>query len=92
MQRQPVLLAYDIGQPRLQAQVRKKIREQASSSQLSAYECFLSRDERQQLLTQLSDLIPEDASLIACPLDSTRTAYYLGQAQPPTDPNCCVID
>jgi CRISPR-associated endoribonuclease Cas2 len=92
MNRQLVLLAYDIGQPRLQAQVRKQIRNEASGYQLSAYACYLNQEERRQLLTQLQPLITEDDSLIACTLDSTRPIYYLGQAKPPADKACCIIE
>lgn len=92
MNRQLILLAYDIGQPRLQAQVRKQIRNEASGYQLSAYECFLDQEERQQLLARLQPLIIEDNCLIACTLDSTRPVYYLGQAQPPADKDCYIIN
>jgi CRISPR-associated endoribonuclease Cas2 len=92
MNRLRVLLAYDIGQPRLQAQARKQIRNEASGYQLSAYECYLNQKERQQLMAQLQPLITEDDSLIACALDSTRPSYYLGQAQPPADKACHIID
>lgn len=92
MKRQQVLLAYDIGQPRQQAQVRKHIRQQASSHQLSAYECSLNALEHDALLTEITHLITEDTSLLACKLDSRRTTYYLGQGQPPPDANLFLIN
>lgn len=91
MKRNRVLLAYDIGQPRLQAQVRKKISHEASSQQLSAYECYLNKQEQKALLLQLAPLITEE-SLLACQIDNRRKTYYLGQAKPALDEHCLVID
>lgn len=92
MKRHQVLLAYDIGQRRQQAQVRKHIRQQASSHQLSAYECALNSLEKDALLADITHFITEDAALLACKLDNRRTTYYLGQGQPPPDANLFLID
>ncbi|HXH04217.1 MAG TPA: CRISPR-associated endonuclease Cas2 [Candidatus Competibacteraceae bacterium] len=82
------LAAYDIADPGRLREALKLVRAHACGGQKSAYECFLSSDERQALLRDMAALLdPVADRFMLLPLGAVDGIRVLGIAVRPSDPD-----
>lgn len=87
-QRQLYLAAYDISSPHRLHSMLKVIREYSTGGQKSAYECFLTENERALLLESVVALMDkEEDRFFLLRLDPRSTVGTLGIAVRPIDPH-----
>ncbi|GIX21715.1 MAG: CRISPR-associated endoribonuclease Cas2 1 [Gammaproteobacteria bacterium] len=74
MARTLYLIAYDVRNPKRLRRVHKVLKEFATGGQKSAFECYLSDAERNELLSRVRDQMDEtqDALLIVALKDRTN--------------------
>lgn len=86
-QRNLHLAAYDVASPRRLRSSLHLIKGYATGGQKSAYECFLSHGEKNDLLQSMTQLLDtsEDRFLLIG-LDPRSRVYALGLATEPVDP------
>jgi len=81
------IAAYDIGSPKRLRAALKAVKGHATGGQKSAYECFLTRLERIDLLRQLRAVIePDEDRVLLIRLDPRSRVQTLGIGEPPVDP------
>ncbi len=86
MSRQLYLAAYDITQPSRLRRCLATLKDYAGGGQKSVFECFLSPQEKQELLARMTALIdPDTDRFVIAPLDERGLYYSLGKAEPPQD-------
>lgn len=91
MSRRLYLAAYDVPSAKRLRKALKVARRYASGGQKSIHECWLSAQEKTDLLRDMADVLhPRDQfALIA--LDPRRTALLMGTAVSPSDPDYYLI-
>lgn len=88
MQRKLYVVAYDVRKPGRLAKALSIVRAYASGGQKSAYECWLSESERQELMSRLSAVLDLAVDSIAFfPLDTRYPMTAMGVAVKPVDPD-----
>lgn len=85
MPRQLYLACYDITCPRRLRTCLKILKGYASGRQYSCFECYLTRNERDELLATLRDVTQGDDAFALLCLQRQRTIYPLGQGVVPLD-------
>ncbi len=86
MVRQLYLVAYDVRDPRRLRQTHKVLKDFACGGQKSAFECYLTRAEREELVSRVEQCMDtqQDALLIIRLTDRDSVAT-LGMAVQPAD-------
>lgn len=89
MSRRPLyLVAYDIHHPGRLQKTLHVVKEYATGGQKSAYECYLSRSEKRELLQRTDHTIdPKEDSLFLLRLHQNSRVHTLGLAVEPQDPD-----
>ncbi len=86
--RQLYLAAYDISAPRRLHLMLKAVREYSTGGQKSAYECFLTESERDDLLSAVTEVMDrEEDRFFLLRLDRRAKVATLGIAVRPADPD-----
>ena len=81
------ITAYDIASARRLRAALKLVKGYATGGQKSAYECFLTRAERRDLLEKLRAVIePDEDRVLLIRLDPRSRVHTLGIAEAPQDP------
>ncbi len=81
------IVAYDISDPRRLRRVRHVVRDYASGGQKSAYECFLSRASKLELLERVAaEMEPAEDRVCCIRTRRTKKPVLLGIAEMPVDP------
>lgn len=87
MNRQLYVVAYDVREPSRLAAALRVVKNFASGGQKSAYECWLSINERAALQNSLSNVLDlDDDSIAFVPLELRVPVSTLGAAIKPVDP------
>lgn len=87
MSRRLVLIAYDISNARRLRRAHKLIKEYAVGGQKSVFECFVTRQERQQLKEGLGRIINHREDRVHIfQLHGGGSIHTLGRAIAPRDP------
>lgn len=82
------LAAYDVADPRRLRAALELARGHATGGQRSVYGCFLSPDERAELLLDMAQLIdPGEDRFLLIALDPRARVHTLGIGEPPVDPD-----
>lgn len=78
------LIAYDISDPRRQAQIRKHLQAYATGAQKSLFECWLTPKEWQELAQTLPELLETGDKLhsVHLPENEDDNAMLFGLAKP----------
>lgn len=86
MARELYLVAYDVRQPSRLRRALHILKDYASGGQKSAFECYLTRGERQELIERMHDTLElsVDAFVIAR-MTQRNTVSTLGKAVQPLD-------
>ncbi len=85
MDRPLFLASYDVRHPARLRRALAVLKEFATGGQYSAFECYLTTAERQELLARVrQELEPEDCFLLIL-LQRSPTPHLLGAALPPQD-------
>ena len=88
MQRFLFIAAYDIREPRRLAKVLAVIKGYASGGQKSAYECWITLRERQQMTREVAEVMDQtEDSFALIPLHIRKPVAALGAAVEPADPD-----
>lgn len=87
MSKRPLyLVAYDIRNPSRLRHTLEIVKEYATGGQKSAYECYLSRSEREEILYRTDEVIdPEEDNLFLLRLNRHPRVHTLGIAVEPQD-------
>lgn len=86
-QRALYVAAYDVSNDARLAESLKIVRAYATGGQKSAYECFLNKSERRELIAQMHQCLDLHADRFALVrLDPRAKVYVLGIAVRPKDP------
>lgn len=80
------LVSYDIRRPSRLRQALNVIKNYASGGQKSAYECFLSAPEKNDLFEKMQAIVMPEDDWMCLTLDPRATVITLGKARPPEDP------
>lgn len=84
-QRKLYLAAYDVRNPKRLRKALKILKDYASGGQKSAFECYLTPDEKRELKRRIESVIDVNVdSFLVVPLDA-GAARVLGVAVPPLD-------
>ena len=86
MQRQLYLAAYDISDDRRRCRALALTRGHATGGQKSAYEVWLTRGEKRELLADVAPLLDADDRFMLLRLDPRSTTLLAGRAQAHADP------
>lgn len=74
--------AYDIGDPKRQARVRRLLQGYATGAQKSLFECWLTHDELVDLNQQITPLLDSKDSFHYFRLPETENSLLFGLAKP----------
>ena len=86
MQRDLYLVAYDVRHPSRLRRALTVLKNYASGGQKSAFECFLTANERKELIGRVTAQIDVDLdALLVVRLTSRRAANALGVGVAPSD-------
>lgn len=86
MSRQLFLVAYDISQPRRLYRAHQIIKDYASGGQKSAFECYLSVTEREELVQRIHEVLDEsEDAFLVIRMISRDAVEILGKAVKPMD-------
>ncbi len=86
MQRQLYLAAYDISDDRRRCRALALMRGHSTGGQKSAYEVWLTRGEKRDLLANVELILDLDDRFMLLRLDPRSTTLLAGRAQTPADP------
>ncbi len=87
MQRKLHLAAYDVTCPRRLRRMLEVVKDYASGGQKSAYECYLSPREKEEMLQRVKAELDLEEDRFACiELHRKRQPRALGKAVRPADP------
>jgi len=86
MQRQLYLAAYDISDAGRRRRAMRSIRGYATGGQKSAYEVWLTRGEKRELLADVTLMLDPEDRFLLLRLDPRSTTLLAGRAQAPADP------
>lgn len=85
LQKNLYVFAYDISQDKLRSKLYRFLKSHSVRQQFSVFECYLSKQERNDSLLHLIDTFEsnpkEDKSLILYKIDAHNDSIYLGTAQ-----------
>ncbi|MFB4203573.1 CRISPR-associated endoribonuclease Cas2 [wastewater metagenome] len=88
MHRKLFLAAYDVRDPKRLAKAVRVVRGYASGGQKSAYECWLTPQERKGLHSEMAAVLDLSEDVFAViPLEPGKPLATLGQAVRPVDPD-----
>lgn len=76
------IFAYDIGDPKRQARVRRLLQGYATGAQKSLFECWLTHDELGHLCRQIAPIIENTDSFHFFRLPETENSVLFGMAKP----------
>ncbi len=85
------LCCYDIQDDKKRAQVYREIKKHLSGGQYSAYECYLTGHQKQQLTIKLHDLLDNGDTLHFQPLPEPSKTICLGKATGVVNPDFLYI-
>jgi len=84
--RQLYLVAYDVRDPARLRRTHEVLKDYASGGQKSAFECYLSNSERNELVKRVQTCMdPQEDALLVIRLTSRDGVSTLGIAVPPKD-------
>ncbi|BAU58767.1 hypothetical protein HH1059_20600 [Halorhodospira halochloris] len=88
MARKLFLAAYDVRCPQRLTKSVRVIKGYASGGQKSAYECWLTQAEQEELHLQMANVIdPRVDQFALLPLEPRKPLVTLGAAEEPADPD-----
>ena len=80
------MVAYDIRSPKRLYRVHRILKDYASGGQKSAFECYLSKTEQQELLNRINETIENETdAFLMIRLMSRDSVATLGKAVKPLD-------
>ncbi len=86
MARQLYLVAYDVRDPQRLRRVHRVLKEFACGGQKSAFECYLTRSEREELVARVEECMDTDEdALLVIRLQGQDDVSTLGIAVKPAD-------
>lgn len=87
MQRHLYLCCYDIQDENIRRKIRDQIKKYSGVRQYSAYECYLTPDEKESLLKRLTSSLEEGDTLQLQFIAKTADITALGAAEAPLNPD-----
>ena len=91
-QRSLYLAAYDVEDSRRLAAALVVVKRYATGGQKSAYECFLTRGERQKLLPEIQQVLDLDVDrFLLAPISPASAVTALGLGEIPADPDVYLV-
>lgn len=86
MTRQLYLVAYDVRDPKRLRHTHQVLKEFACGGQKSAFECYLTQSEREELIHRVEQCLDTDEdALLVIRLAQQESVATLGIAVPPAD-------
>ena len=92
MQRSLYLAAYDIEEPRRLSAALAVVKRYATGGQKSAYECFLTPEERHRLIAEVQQVLDLELDrFLLASISPVTEIRVLGRAQLPADPDIYLV-
>lgn len=85
MKRTLCLAAYDVRDPKRLIHMLHTVKDFACGGQKSAFECWLSGREKQELLQRAQSVMTDEDAFLLVRLSIRETVYTLGIARPARD-------
>ncbi|MCP5206288.1 MAG: CRISPR-associated endonuclease Cas2 [Hahellaceae bacterium] len=79
------LCSYDIRDPRRLYKALRVLKDYAGGGQYSVFECYLSRNEKDRLLSQMDEVMAVEDHFLILPLSKQAPIFTLGTAVMPMD-------